>query len=157
MRRTSLESSPVRWAGIKRQVQKRLLTIRLLNNRNMLSLYILPHLFCLIETKNFVCIVDQQVEMPEEVSPQKATNLGVESLNLCQAHDSHQRPTDGEWAGFDEIRGYQLSFGVITNNGQADVSLRREFEFCRKRRLNDRNLGARVHKEFVRPRIVDGD
>ena len=65
--------------GNQKAMRKRLLTIRLLNNRNMLSLHILPHLFCLIETKNFVCIVDQQVEMPEEVSPQEATNLGVEA------------------------------------------------------------------------------
>src|ERR1017187_7873980 len=112
----------------KRQI---LHAVRLLNNSNVLSLHILPHLFCLIETKKFVCIVDQQVEMPEEASAQKPTNLRVKSLNLCQALDNHQRPSDGGWASFDEIRDNQLSFGVVTDGGDVDFSLRLEFEFCR--------------------------
>jgi len=48
-----------------------LLTVRLLNNCNMLSARILPHLRCFIQTKNFVGIVDEHVEMPEEASTQE--------------------------------------------------------------------------------------
>ena len=65
--------------GNQKAMRKRkiLLAVRLLNNSNMLSLHVLPHLFCVIETKNLVCIVDQHVEMPQEASTQKPTNLRV--------------------------------------------------------------------------------
>ena len=132
-----------------------LLTVRLLNNSDMLSLHVLPHLLCFIETKKLVGIVDEHVEMPEEAPTQKPTNLWVKRLNLCQALDNNQGPSDGEWASFDEIWDNQLSFGVAANSGDVDVSLRLEFEFRRQRRLNDRNLRARVHEEFVWPRSVD--
>ena len=103
-----------------------------------------------------MCIVDQHVEMPEEASTQEPTNLRVTSLNLCQALDNNQRPSDGEWASFDEIRDNQLSFGVVADSGDVDVPLGPEFEFRRQRRLDDRDLRARVHDEFVWPSPVDG-
>lgn len=62
----------------------------------MLSLHVLSHLLGFIETKKLAGIVDEHVEMPEEASTQKPTNLRVKSLDLCQALDNSHGPSDGE-------------------------------------------------------------
>src|ERR1700677_950486 len=63
---------------------------RLSRQRNMVSFPLGPHLHGIIEAQDFMRIIDEQIEMLKEVSPENSTNFPVCQLCLSKVLDHRQ-------------------------------------------------------------------
>ena len=63
---------------------------------------------CLVKTKPFVCIVDEQVEMCQEVLAEKSANAGIGGVDLSKVVD------DGEWL-FDHVGAASKLSNMVTD------------------------------------------
>src|ERR1700721_56253 len=96
---------------------------------NALAAYMISHRVGLVETKQFVPVVDKQVEMSEETLTQNSPNPRIGCSNLSKVVDDNERLVDYLRVGFQPIQNSYRGLRNAGDGNKADPALRLEIEF----------------------------
>src|SRR6266567_300945 len=94
------------------------------HERDLFAAHTFSHRACLVETKQFVRVVDQQVEVGEEVFPEDSTNARIGCLNLSEVLDDDEGLFDHLGGGFERVQNGQRCLRIAGNGNETDLALR---------------------------------